>query len=256
MNYERANVENRSTLSEARRAIQNRDVSKVFDFDHTLFVTTDIHRQALEIVCGVSIPPDFGRTTLRGKDNRTTMEIVLRELKGIDPSPVIENYMSLREECSIGLALHADSEQIILPGVQELASALRETNQRAGIASQSSREFILALLQRANLADIFPERSIVGSKTLQKAEARFGRNFAKPQPDSILHASKSLRTVSNQILYIGDGRVDAASVAGINNILGVVVNSNEQTRTQLQQEFGGYPNITIVRSLTELVSRS
>lgn len=256
MKIETSPIEIKNKLLLVKHMIENPSIAKIFDFDHTIAESSTMHRQAIEDVCGIRIAPDYGVTHLRGKDTRSTMEIVLRDLVGIkDPRLLLDQKIKEREKRLLTVVRQVQNpQQYLMPGVTQIVDILRKTGQRAGIASQSSQQFIGEFLQRAGIGDCFPSSAIVGLELLERGERRFSRRFVKPSSDSIVHAAKRLGVSSQEIIYIGDNEIDAASIAGRSGITGLIVNADNAKRSKLEKKFGKYENIIIIGSLEEVIN--
>jgi phosphoglycolate phosphatase-like HAD superfamily hydrolase/mannose-6-phosphate isomerase-like protein (cupin superfamily) len=143
---------------------------------------------------------------------------VLRELTGItEPPELVEEFAS----SFIGRADDIDRSEeatrdgcLILPGVPLALATLRAAGLRTAIASSKGRSKILQLLSLHGLDKLFDVVVGVGD---------VGEGRAKPEPDALLLAAEMLGVGIEDVLYVGDHKVDAlaAGRAKVGGFVGV-----------------------------------
>lgn len=259
--------ESKITPLEIGEMLKSPYVLVVFDFDHTLFDTSGFHRKSFQETLYVLdrplvITPDLG-ATLRGKNDEDILRILLEVSGGVDDSS-LERAVKEREKVLRQLVeLEQDLSCYFMPEIEDLIRSLRVNRKKVGIASNSPDGFVKEFVTRVNvdgksISDAFVPDAIVGGTTVKSIynalsvdDNVFSLN--KPNPFSIRYsASKISGEQEFPILYIGDGRVDALSVRGRKNMVGLIINEKEQG--VLSGEFDDFGNILVAGSIKEVLN--
>lgn len=259
--------ENKITPLEIGEMLKSPYVLTVFDFDHTLFNTSGFHRKSFQETLDalerpLVITPDLG-ATLRGKSDEDILRTLLESSGGVDDS-LLEQAVKERQKVLRQLVeLEQDLSCYFMPEIQDLIRGLRVNRKKVGIASNSPDGFIHEFIKRANvdgksIDDLFIKDSIVGGSTIRAicnalAVGNDIHSLNKPNPFSIIYSASNINgEEQSPILYIGDGRVDALSVRGRKNMVGLIINAKEQGI--LSGEFAGFGNILVVDSIKEVLN--
>lgn len=259
--------QNNIGLTEVREMLKCPYVSLVFDFDHTLFNTSNFHRKSFQGALSIlgrslDITPELG-AELRGKSDEEILEILLDVSGGVDSALVLQAVNEREKILRQMVKTDGDLTTYFMPHIPDVIRSLRMCEKKSGIASASSDGFIQEFVTRARvdgktINDVFIPDAIVGGTTVRiihQSLLSSGVNtpsLNKPNPLSIiLSASKVNGHMDDTcpVLYVGDGEVDALSVRGRRNMTGLIVNARDNDK--LLGEFAGYGNIAVVRSMNE-----
>ncbi len=179
----------------------------LFDLDGTLADTAADLARALNRVRGERglgpVPPALTRPHT-SKGARGLLGV------GMGIAPEHDSYESLRERFLEYYARDLCVDTKLFDGIPELLAALRARGLAWGVVTNKPERFTAPLMRRLD-----PEGTaacVVSGDTTPKA---------KPAPEPLLHAARSLRLAPAQCLYLGDDLrdVQAARAAG----MGVVV---------------------------------
>jgi phosphoglycolate phosphatase len=207
----------------------------VFDFDYTL---ADSSRGVVK--CVNDTLSDLGLPRALPEAIRRTIGLPLADtfvkLAG-------QEYASKSQEFARLFKRYADQVMadltVLYPTVDSAMRSLRRQGKKLGIVSTKFRYRIESVLQRDNVRDLFDV--IVGGEDVASH---------KPDPEGLLRAMAGLQCSSEQTLYVGDSVTDAETAQRA-KVSFVAVLSGVTSRN----EFGNYPVIEIVESLSQLPER-
>src|SRR5512133_169750 len=238
----------------ARTSLCETGTNKVFEFEGTLFSTGPLQGQSSRITfqdlgSDITLSPEFV-ASFKGKSDEQIYGMIF---EGDEERVALA--VKTRTRHLIKLAQGLDRPgSLLLPGVDGVVRILRQTGQRAGIASASPDEFVGEILRKTEvdgrvISDVFPEEKSCGSSTVRNASP----NFAKPRPFSLMVASwGGMQGPNSALQYIGDSRVDVQSIVDFpGEITGIIASQNCQT---LKAESNNPPNIVFVQNLGHIAT--
>lgn len=260
---------NGSMLKEVREMLIAPDALTVFDFDHTMFRTGNFHKISFQgaihaLGRSLRITPELG-AKLRGGADEQILGILLDASGGFD-NALLSRAINERERILMQV-VRADDDltAYFMPGIPDVIRSLRACGKQVGIASASPDGFVQEFVTRVNvdgrsISDVFVSDAIVGGTTIRSIHNALSvdvdmplSSLNKPNPFSIRYsASKISREKDSPILYIGDGKVDALSVIGRRNMVGLVTNAEEHDK--LCEEFERSENIIVIGSIQEVLN--
>lgn len=251
--------------------LRSPNVAVVLDFDHTIADTSDFHNRSFgkalkDVGRSFEITPDFAEKKLRGKSDGEILSILLEVSGGVDEDLLLRAVRVRKKYLEELLLGEDDLFSYLIDGIPALVRYFRNHQKKIGIASASPDKFVRGFISRSfvdgiSIADVVIPEAIVGGTTVRnihKALLSSGENtpsLDKPNPFSITLSASRVDGHGNDnrpILYVGDGKVDALSVKGRNNMVGLIVNVKD--RDALSGEFAGYNNIAVVGSVLEVLN--
>lgn len=178
----------------------------LFDLDGTLLHTVPDLAAAVNAAlseCGWPAIPVAAVERYVGKGIDVLVE---RCLAHVGQEPAGAPFARLHESFMHRYAIENGRHASVYPGVVEGLAALRSAGLRLGVCTNKAGAFTRPLLERSSLAPYF-DLVVAGDTTARK----------KPAPDMILHAARSWRLQSAQVLMVGDSGNDAraARAAGV-----------------------------------------
>lgn len=263
----RVESQNANNIREIREMLIAPDVVTVFDFDNTMFKTNNFHRMSfrgalLAMGKSLEITPELG-AKLRGGADEDILRVLLDVSGGMDDA-LLSQAIDERKKILMQVArADGDLSAYFMPGIPDAVRTLRTCGKKAGIASASPDSFVQEFITRANvdgksISDVFAPDAIVGGTTIRSIHIAFSfdgdvSSLNKPNPFSIRYSARKIRgEQESSILYIGDGKVDALSVRGRKNMVGLIINAEEHNK--LSKEFERDENIIAVGSIREVLN--
>ncbi|EKD85611.1 MAG: hypothetical protein ACD_37C00677G0001 [uncultured bacterium] len=264
----RVEAQNENSLREVREMIIAPDTLTVFDFDHTMFKTSIFHRMSFQGVLhalgrSLEITPELG-AKLKGGGDEEIFEILLDASGGTDKNLLLRAINERKKILIQAVKADGDLAAYFMPGIPDAIRSLRACGKKVGIASASPDGFVQEFVARVsvdgvNINDVFISDAIIGGTTVRSVHNSLSvdsdspSSLNKPNPFSIRYSANKISGEQGfPILYIGDGRVDALSVRGNQNMVGLIVNAEEHD--SLRKEFERDENIIVVGSIGEVLN--
>lgn len=127
---------------------------------------------------------------------------------GIDPNA--EAFPALRDELLKHYTAHICDLTTLFTGMKELIDLLEQRGLPWGIVTNKPHRFTLPLMQALGYAE--RAACLVSGDTCA---------HAKPHPEPLLHAAKSMKVAPQNCLYLGDDKrdMDAGNAAGMKTVI-------------------------------------
>lgn len=206
----------------------------LFDFDYTL---ADSSKGI--VICYRNVLERHGHKGISdGQIKRTIGKTLVDSfsiLTGIEDAGTLEEY---RKEYVKEADTFMTANTRLFPETINVLAALEEKGAKIGIISTKYRFRIMELLRHE-----FPEGLvdlIVGGEDV---------NAAKPSPEGVLFALKTLDAEKSSTLYIGDSTVDAETARAAEVDFAGVLHG-----TTTEDELEAYPHVAVMKDLTGLFS--
>lgn len=264
----RVESQNGNSLREVREMLISPDILTVFDFDNTMFKTSNFHKTSFQgaldaLGRSLKITPELG-AKLRGGGDEEILGILLDASGGVDKGLLLRAINQRKEILMQAVKADGDLAAYLMPSIPDAIRSLRACGKKVGIASASPDGFVQEFVTRVNvdgtsISDVFVSGAIVGGTTVRSIHNALSvdgdslPSLNKPNPFSIRYsASRISGEQKYPILYIGDGSVDALSVSGNQNMIGLIVNAEDHDK--LRKEFERDENIIVVGSIEEVLN--
>jgi phosphoglycolate phosphatase len=204
----------------------------IFDFDYTLADATEGIVQSYNYAFAQLGLPLQSKETIC----KTVGMTIVNSFKHMDNSLDDEAILILRSQ------FKKCADEVMLDGTklfeqtQPLLHKLKVQGIKTGVVSSKFRFRIEDVFKRDNVMQHIDV--IIGIEDVEKA---------KPEPDGLFCAIKSLGTYKNEVLYVGDSIIDGETAKAAKVDFAAVL-----TGTTFKEEFSDIPCKVIVSDLSEL----